>query len=121
MVSCPPPLPPQLEEALRERCFGDHEMASCGRYKLVWAEDAKATSARFGAAAAGAAAVQAGLMAGAAAAPHPLAVLAAPSIVGSQCTASLENPTSVSHPSAAWPSVSNSSALLSRAMVACPP
>lgn len=36
----------QLEPALRERCFGSHEMTSCANYAVVWAEDALATCNR---------------------------------------------------------------------------
>lgn len=36
----------QLEPALRERCFGGHELTSCSNYELVWAEDAKSTANR---------------------------------------------------------------------------
>lgn len=36
----------QLEPALRERCFGAHELTSCSNYELVWADDAKSTASR---------------------------------------------------------------------------
>ena len=42
------PLPLQLEPALRERCFGDHELTSCASYELVWAEDAASSANRWG-------------------------------------------------------------------------
>lgn len=36
----------RLEPALRERCFGAHELTSCSNYDLVWADDAKSTASR---------------------------------------------------------------------------
>lgn len=47
-----PPLPPvcvclQVDPALRERCFGDHELTSCANYELVWASDAASTASRY--------------------------------------------------------------------------
>ena len=43
------PMHPQLEPALRERCFGDHELTSCASYEVVWAEDAASSANRWGA------------------------------------------------------------------------
>lgn len=40
-----------MEPALRERNFGDYELTSCSNYDAVWAEDAKGTANRWGAAA----------------------------------------------------------------------